>query len=1077
MKNKSKMAKLRVKQHFFKLLIVIFLVSDYLTAQTPDFSKQKTLNMVSSAHFDTQWKWTVQTSINNYLLNTLHDNFALLDKYPDYLFNFEGAIKYMWTKEYYPYEYGRLKEFIAKNRWHISGSSIDAGDVNIPSPESVIRNILLGQDYFKKEFGKTSTDIFLPDCFGFPYSLPSIMGHCGLNGFSTLKLSGNSANGMPFDIGVWEGVDGSKVLAEINPGAIVTRITGDLTNDSGQLRTINKLGDKTGVYVSYKYYGTGDRGGSPTEGSVEWLEKSLKGTGPVKVVAAPSDLLANQMTPGLMSKLEKFRGELILSTHGTGCYTSQAYMKLINRRNELLADATERASVGADWLGSIKYSKEKIREAWIRFLWHQFHDDLTGTSIPEAYSFSWNDELVSQNQFSAVLNSAVGGIARALDTQVKGRPLVIYNPAGASRNDVVEASLKLSDNTRAVHIFDTQGKEVPSQIVTNNGNEVKILFVASLPPVGFAVFDLVESIQSPVQKSKLVITKQSLENQLYKVKIDNNGDISGIYDKKNKKELLSAPMRLELLNDTSVNWPQWEIMYKAVKAAPRKFVTGVKSITIEESGPVRITLKVVRETDGSTFTQFISLADGVAGSRVDIKNIVDWKSKNSLLKASFPLSVSNPNATYDLGMGTIERGTNKEKMYEVPAQQWADLSASNGSYGVTIMNDCKYGWDKPSDNTLRLTLLHTPTPAARYPISAFQDFGTHQFTYSVSAHSGSWKNETTLWQPVFLNQPLIPYLTDKHPGQLGKSFSFGSLNTPNVAIKAMKKAENSDEIVIRLQELTGSISSDVVLTMPGKVLTAREINGAEEPIGPASIKYGKLVVALNPFQPKAFAITISAPGTAMPPVNSVPVPLRHNLMATSTDVDRSSADFDGKGHSIPAELFPGVLNSEGVIFQLGTAGGRGNNATISKGNIINLPSGEFNRIYILATATEETQGTFKVDEKSYRIGIQGYSGLIGQSSSLIFDDKNKPAEVKIVPGWLKSDNIAWVGTHRHDFSGINEAYVYCYLYKYAIDVPAGAKTLSLPDNDKIRIMAVTMSGDQNCVTYPVSGYGQGLNGQ
>ena len=939
-----------------------------------------------------------------------------------------------------------------------------------------MRLILLGQEFFKKEFGKTSSDIFLPDCFGFPYSLPSVAAHCGLTGFSTLKLPGNSANGIPFDIGMWQGVDGSKILAELKPGAIVTRISSDLTVDENYLKMINEQGDKTGLYVTYKYYGIGDRGGAPSEGSVQWLEKSLKGEGPVKVVAASTDLLSRQLTPQQKGMLETFNNELILTTHGTGCYTSQAYMKLINRKNELLANATERASVAADWLGSAEYPKEKINEAWTRFLWHQFHDDLTGTGIPEAYQFSWNDELVSQNQFHSVLNSAVGGVSQVLDTRVKGIPMVVYNPVDVERNDVVEATVTLSENARAIRVYNREGKEVLSQIRKKDGKEFQILFIAKVPANGFEVYDIQETSEAVVSKSQLSVSGRSLENARYKVSIDENGDISKVYDKLAKKEMLKAPMRLEFFNNTSVNWPQWEILYESVKASPRSAVAGIKSIAVEENGPVRVSLKIVREAEGSTFTQYIRLSNGDAGNRVDIMNDVDWKSKNSLLKASFPLTVSNPNATYDLGLGTIDRGTNKEKMYEVPAQQWADLSSSKGDYGVTIMNDCKYGWDKPDDNTLRLTLFHTPQPLVRYPISAFQDFGRHQFSYSIAGHSGNWKNETSLWQPVFHNQPLIPYQTVKHAGPLGMSFSFGSLSSGKVAIKAIKKAENSDEVVVRMQELTGVAVKDIWFSMPGKIISAREINGAEEPVGNATIKDGKLLFSMSPYQPRTFAIVLEKPSAKVDPVQNLPVTLKYNLMATTTDVDRSLNDFDGKGHSIPAELLLKEIKSEGVLFQIGGRDGRGNNALIPKGDTIALPSGDFNRIYILAAATEDTKGTFKVDGNAFNIGIQNYSGFIGQWSSLVFNDKLKPTDYKIIPSYLKTNNIAWVGTHRHDFSGINEAYIYCYLYKYAIDIPNGAKTLILPDNDKMRIMAVTLSKDRNASTFPASTYGKGLNG-
>ncbi len=1055
------------------LLYLFTIVSINVTAQVmPDYSKDKVVHMVSTAHFDTQWKWTEQASINNYLLNTLHDNFDLIEKYPDYIFNFEGAVRYMWVKEYYPYEYKKLKDYIAKGNWHISGSSLDAGDVNMPSPEALMRNILLGQQFYKKEFGKTSNDVYLPDCFGFPYSLPSIAAHMGLKSFSTIKLHGNSAVGMPFDIGAWEGPDGSKILAEINPGSVTARISSDISNDGAELAAINKLGEKTGVYTDYKIYGTGDRGGAPPAQSVEWLEKSLKGDGPVKVISAPSDLLGSQITPEQLAKLPLYKGEFILSRHGTGCYTSQAFMKLLNRKNELLADATERASVAANWLGSAAYPQEKINDAWMRFLRHEFHDDLTGTSIPEVYEFSWNDELVSRNQFNAILNNAAGGISRALDTRVEGIPLTVFNPLSVSREEVVEATVNLSENAKAIRVFNKEGKEVPSQLKRKNGGSFQVLFIATLPANGFAVYDVRESHLAVVQKSQLAVSPQSLENARYKITIDGNGDIAGIFDKRYKKELLSAPMWLEFLNDPSIDWPQWEVLYKSVMATPRNYVKGVKSISIDEDGPVRVSLKIVRETEGSTFTQYVRLAAGETGNRVDVVNDVDWRSKNTLLKASFPLSVSNPKATYDLGLGTIERNTNTEKMYEVPAQQWADLSSSKGEYGITVMNDCKYGWDKPNDNTLRLTLFHNPQPAARYPASAFQDFGHHQFTYSIAGHQGDWKNETTLWQPAFLNQPAIPFQTTKHEGAIGKSFSFASLNTNQVAIKAIKQAEDTKEIVVRLQELTGATVKNVVLSMAANIISAHEINGVEDSIGTATVTNGKLSFIMNPYQPRTFALTIAKPPAAINGIENMPVKLKFTTAVTSPDVDRTAGaldDFDGKGHTIPSEQWPEEINSEGVVFKLGpkttNPNGLANDAVICQGDTIALPPGNYKRLYLLAAATEDTYGDFKVDGKVTNIGVQYFSGFIGQGQELIFKNKKKPMEPAISEPYLKTANIAWLATHRHSTSGVNEAYVYCYLYKYAIDITPGAKTLMLPNNDKIRVMAVTLSNDENAVTY------------
>src|SRR3989339_122764 len=215
---------------FRKILVAAILLvtpTAMLPAQDADGDKQKTLHVIGTAHFDTQWRWTIQTSINEYIPSTFNGNFKLFEKYPDYKFSFEGAIKYMLMKEYYPEAYQRMKEYIGAGRWNICGSSIDATDVNISSPESVIRTILLGQDYYKKEFGVQSYDIFLPDCFGFGYALPTIMTHCGLKGFSTQKLTWGAPFGIPFDIGTWTGVDGSRVFAALNGGSYGAKLRGD----------------------------------------------------------------------------------------------------------------------------------------------------------------------------------------------------------------------------------------------------------------------------------------------------------------------------------------------------------------------------------------------------------------------------------------------------------------------------------------------------------------------------------------------------------------------------------------------------------------------------------------------------------------------------------------------------------------------------------------------------------------------------------------------------------------------------------------------------------------------------------
>jgi len=226
------------------------------------------LYAVGTAHLDTQWRWDVRTTIDEYLPATLHDNFALFEKYPGYVFSFEGAFRYQLIKEYYPEEYKKLRDYVEQGRWRVAGSWLDAVDVNIPSPESLIRHALYGNGFFRREFGKTSRDVFLPDCFGFGFALPAIANHCGVDMFSTQKLTCGSSVGTPFSIGLWEGVDGSTLLSVLNPGEYVSKIKGDLSHDEKWLATAMEQGRTSGLFVASRYFGTGDRGGAPTDESV-----------------------------------------------------------------------------------------------------------------------------------------------------------------------------------------------------------------------------------------------------------------------------------------------------------------------------------------------------------------------------------------------------------------------------------------------------------------------------------------------------------------------------------------------------------------------------------------------------------------------------------------------------------------------------------------------------------------------------------------------------------------------------------------------------------------------------------------
>ena len=1036
-----------------------------------DLSQGNTLYLVGYAHLDTQWRWSYPQVIREFIPNTMHNNFRLFEKYPDYVFNFSGSRRYEMMKEYYPDDYLKVKQYVKAGNWFPCGSSVDEGDANVPSAESLVRHTLYGNHFFRREFGIASQEFMLPDCFGFPYALPTVLAHCGIQGFSTQKLTWGSAIGIPFPVGVWQGPDGKGVVAALDPGSYAAGFNEDLSQNTSWLARIQKTGTQFGSFVDYHYYGTGDRGGAPDEGAVSWMEKSIVGPGQIKVVSSKADEMVKALTPDQIAKLPRYKGELLLTQHSAGSITSEAYMKRWNRKNELLADAAERASVAAQWLGGVSYPTKRLYDAWDLVLGSQMHDMLPGTSLPIAYDYCWNDELLALNQFGAVTQDAVGSVASAMNTQAKGVALVVYNPLAIAREDVAEATVTFPGAAPAqVQVYGPNGLPVPTQTLMRAGNTVKVLFLASVSSMGFAAFDARPLVSAP-GIGVLKIGKNSLENARFRVTLNADGDIASVYDKVNHKETLENPARLAFQYENPSQFPAWNMDWADAQKAPRGYVNGPAQMRIVEAGPVRVALEVTRTTDGSRFVQTIRLASGGAGDRVEVANKIDWQTRQTALKASFPLTTSNPKATYDLQVGAIERGNNDPKKYEVPQHQWFDLTAVDGKYGVAVLNDSKFGSDKPDDSTVRLTLLYTPGVRGGYQDQATQDTGRHDILYALAPHVGDWRSANVPWTAKRLNQPLMTFQTPTHAGALGRTLSLASVSTPQVEISALKKAEDSSEVIIRLRELRGKSASGVQVKMAAPILSAREVNGQEAPLGSATVRQGVLMTDLGGFGLRAFALKLGRPAVHAAPVRSRPVTLAYDVDAVSFTRAPADGAFDAAGRTLPGEALPATISSDGVVFQIGPTADGAKNALSCRGQTITLPAGQ-SRVYLLAASSDgDIPARFTVGGKTYPATVQDWGGFIGQWDNrlwqgdvpeLSYDWHNEFGG--LTPGYVKPAEVAWFSSHRHNPQSGNEFYAYSYLFKYGFAVPDGATLLTLPDDPRIRVFAVSVaSGSHDAV--------------
>ncbi|MCH5238866.1 MAG: alpha-mannosidase [Muribaculaceae bacterium] len=1032
-----------IKSHFFKKLLS---TGTALLITFLAFSEEK-VYCVSNAHFDTQWNWTVRTSIKEYLANTLRRNIWLLENYPDYLFNFEGGIKYAWMKEYYPEEYEKIKEYIKNGRWHVSGASWDANDTNIPSPESQLRNILYGQKYYMDEFGVKSDDIFLPDCFGFSYTLPSIASHAGLIGFSTQKLQWRNnpfyedGSKVPFNIGLWKGIDGSVLMSCLNAGDYTRKFDGrPVTSNKDVMDLVEKSPNKN----AFMYYGVGDRGGSPTIKSV------ISVTSPdneIRVIPATSSQMFSDYLPfDKHPELPVYEGELLMDVHGTGCYTSQAAMKALNRKNETLADAAERISVMANYLTGHPYPKEELETEWKRFIWHQFHDDLTGTSIPEAYTFSWNDELIAQNKFLDLIDGAASAISKVLDTRVKGTPIMVYNPVAKERSESVTVEIPVNTQPLSVSVKDPQGKKLSAQINKVENGVASVTFNPQVPPLSVSVFDVQFSNKKESEKSSFIVTDKSIENNIYRITLDDNGDISSIFDKRNSKELVDGSFGLVLFdNNESYWWPAWEIHKSVLDQKPRNVDKNVKT-SIENIGDASATLKISRSDGDSEFIQYLTLYNGGEDDRIDVDCVIDWHSPATLLKAQFNTTVNSAEATYDLGLGQVKRGNNTTTAYEVPAQYWADLSDDN--YGVTILTDSKYGWDKPSDNQLRLTLLHTPSTGYEgFNYQSSQDLGHHRFKYSIIGHPGNLDSPSAVFAAEKMNNPLIAYILPKHKGHLGKEFSFIDISGKDYPLlKALKMAESGDKIVMRLYNISGEAQEKANLRFPADITSAQNLNGIEETVSPLEIQGNTLPVEIANFSIATYGLNLDSKESKQ--YKEILMDLPYNQLAFTKNHFTNDGDFNNQGLSYAQEIVPDTVKSNGIRFKISKDVNR-NHVLVCKGDTINLPaSNEERTLYLLASCKDnDTENiNIRVNNRVVNLDVPSFRGKYGQWGWEGFSESS-----------LREQPLAYVGTHTHSAEQGDIPYELNYIYRYQVEIPKDNVEIILPENDRVAIFALTVS--------------------
>ena len=834
-----------------------------------------TMPLVGNSHMDTAWLWPWTETVDT-AKRTFSTALQLMSEYPDYKYSQSYALYYEWMQEKYPEIFSQIQTRVKQGRWEVVGGMWVEPDLNMPDGESQVRQLLVGKRLLQKTTGIDVNIGWNPDSFGYNWQLPQIYKKSGVDYFVTQKLFWNETNKLPLKIFWWQSPDGSRVLTYFPHDYTKDPVPLNLAEDMVLARKYSP-GEDSMMHL----YGIGDHGGGPTRAVLDladhWMEPdkvypkmeySTAGaffadiTPRVTVPAGTPDWNYRLMAKGSLTlppatgntiNIPVWNDELYLEFH-RGVYTSQARHKQnMREEEERMLNAEKVASL--TWLGGKDYPAVALNEAWKKVLMDQFHDTMSGSGVTPVYIDAQRDFDSVKQATGEITHAGLETIAAHVNTETKPGtvPLLIFNPLAWKRTDVVEAEVQLPrPAAQGIEVTTLDGHPVLTQVLNEDkstGRYRLLLRVEDVPSMGYLVLQVKDG--KPDTKSDLSASGTTLENGLLKVVVDpSTGCITHLVTKQSGFDSIAAGGcgdELQAFVDTPKQYDAWNIDAGALTQMTP--IHEVDSVKIVEQGPLRSSLRIERHWGKSKFVQYVQLYAG--SPRVDIANDFDWQETHVLLKAAFPLAASSPQATYEIPYGTIERPTTRDNAvekakFEVPALRWADLG--DGAHGVSLMNQSKYGYDA-AGNMLRLTLLRSPM----YP-APNADKGEQKFLFSLYPHAGTWKQAMTVRHGYELNYGLAAMQTGPHAGALPASHSFLSIDSDAVVLTAMKKAEDSNGLVLRMYEWQGKTST-VRITVPGSPKSAEEIGMMESDVHDAQTLQGNTVVTTaKPYEIKTIRV-------------------------------------------------------------------------------------------------------------------------------------------------------------------------------------------------------------------------------
>lgn len=782
------------------------------------------VSAVGHAHLDTAWLWPLRETVRK-AARTFATVCDLMDHYPEYRFVVSQAQHLAWMRDHYPELFERIRKRVADGRLEPTGSMWVEADCNIPSGESLVRQIVVGKRFFLDELGVETEDVWLPDVFGYSAALPQIMTLGGARRFLTQKLSWNQYNDMPHHTFLWEGIDGTRVLTHFPPA---DTYGGAMT--AHELRYgVRNFRDHEHVNRSLYLFGYGDGGGGPTDIMLESARR-LGGSEGLPHLTMDGPRAFFEHVEAEITEPPTWVGELYLEHH-RGTYTSQAKTKLGNRRGEFaLRDAEAWSALAGDTVPD-----PRLDAAWRTLLTNQFHDIIPGSGIHWVHEDAERQLAEVHRTAETVVDEALRRLTDRVDTSALSQPVVVWNSLSRDRSDLVEVAV--SGGATVARAPD--GAAVPIQPLTDG----RALFRAAVPAFGHRTYDLVtgDPGEGPAPAEA---APGLLRNGILRVELDGDGLVTSILDERVGRQVLEPGRRgnlLQLHPDYPNFFDAWDV--DAGYRRQGDDLVAADEVAVVESGPVRAALRVRRRFGGSTVTQTLSLTAGSAVLRVD--NEVDWQERNRLLKVVFPVAVHSNRATYEIQYGHVERPTHantswEAARFEVCGHKWADRSEPG--YGVALLNDCKYGYDV-GEAGLRLSLLRSPTwpdPEA--------DRGVHRFAYGLLPHAGDLRTAGVIDAGYEFNVPLRAVTTRPHPGVTPPEGSSLGVDAPNVCIEVVKRADDgSGALIVRLYEAWGA-RGPVGLALGRAVRRAVRTDLLERELGDVGVDGSRIRLELRPFE-------------------------------------------------------------------------------------------------------------------------------------------------------------------------------------------------------------------------------------